>query len=1634
MPSLWRDYNLTDITELLDEAFVYVHTIKEPANIFHEQIKAIQTIIKFQNEYNSLDKKSQQGYIGNVAELREFLLRKGYLGCCTSIIYHSVQQTLKKENPNYKRFVHEIASESVGELLSTKAVIADQNREVLEVKKMNKREIKKMVKRQRDVLCLDEESKITEFKQLRLKVSSRFYSDFKPRQKVWETIMDYIEKDSKLERTVHLANYFLKDPMVVADICIKSQYGGKREFYVINITAKALARLTEVFFRKLSQNSENEAISIPGDKKVMKMQKMLDVVHTVHKTEFHDVIYTNGDCTKWSAAETMPSFIAMTKSLEDKIPVGMYNVLLATFNAWSDKKIQLPMDIYNKVVPSEECNTDYLEKLRSKNLPQIRSTQNFLQGMFNYSSSYKAVCCNNYTYELWKKFYPDSDLKIEHLEHSDDYVTICLYSNIRDFEKYRLLNKMVMRLHGYNDSERKTCSQPYIMEFVSQMSHNGVMLYPQIKKSKEVNLSLPCTGYTKDMEAAMSRVGECHRVGCNLSFLYFFQRLHTLVVAEAYSVLPGMRNNMGRTLKELFSEPVELFGIPDPHPIFSLYCRGDINNYRLYTYGDFEIKEKIRKLYRKSIFLSTVEGVTVEKDDDRYCLASPRFLYDMGNKSLIKLKKNINMPIEEVSRFWEEHPVYKVLKPRSNDMLVPWVKAMFYNRTFMEAYSTTSRARMTLRIPKYVSKPMIVEAVPLSNHYGSQYKWETKILTMKEYYTKIHDQMNNARLDWDHNDEVHLSRIVTKCDPTVSQIYSILDSLTITLTEMSRRQTIQVSANQPRKVSTISLVNEPSVLLQYILDYDLFIKDKRRVVSRSSLEKDVIVIREKYSTELESKNTMALLSIYNDLMITNLKPNVVYTYDRHCGSLLEFIMSTFRNNFHPGYICKVTHTNIGKIIDPTTLEKIYIKDVRRTSDYHRQCLDNICLLHVFFTQTQGLTKFKAMEIMGKVNFKLPEGEITDYKKILKTITSDYMTLQEFKLTERKVASYLKAYYLNDYGLLDELVNNHYSFSYKYNLEADRIGNTYVGKTVVTYCHFNTMVTAHHDEKFGDPLIVVQKHYPTASVSLYNIALRLTHCISQNTYEESNNIDRRMLILGSELKEKIKKLKIPHISHAVSPGQNDYDNVVKIHNVTDYDFYYPILITQLTIRRGGDHHFSTQKAHPRLVDANLTVMLGKSKLFVLPYWRCEQYNNMTTEDVFLNKVPLQFMLEQNRIEYYLNEPHKLKFLTSTDGFEYWYHDLVPELKKHIVTQKIYDFNFNTITTNNDKCKDLLEAKGKGTVEGDFIVKVKKDPVVIPKEEIPDMDFGFDMYDFGTDFLTELPEDETPIYFDGEIEEFDPRKEEIFNPDSPIRDDGFRVNFEEEEIPDGLTVDDVKEGMDEKLYYHINEYIDDDIIQKEIFNRVMDDKFIVDPRTKKKTNHGSRKDDYKFYAKMGTSFMALKLKKVPNLYVLLCKMIFGIPTTHDYMNIYSFRRNLQNMLDLYSCSNLTEKEKVYVLFGLEKLLCGTYLTDVPKKKQGVGFAYDDEGKMFLGVWTDTKGKLSEDKMRQALDSGKVLALDEQHMLVRTDIIRFEKEVDNGLRKGLLTMQPLMVSRKIDNCLLRMQEKLVGYKTDDLLSDFL
>jgi DNA-binding protein len=1301
IPSLWGDYSLNDVHEIMDEAFVYVHTLKEPSSTYHEEVNALKTICQFQEEYDNLNEKYKFGSFFTNEDIKQYLLAKTKIGFCSPIIYNSTQYTINEEKPNFNKIVDLINDESISELISTKAVIKDLDREISEDKKYTKREIKKYIEKLKKYkkdnnqeLTPTELEELESLKKMYLKTNSEYYGEYKPRQKVFETILELLNNNSKIDRTVLLANdYVVNDNgRLVADICIKSQYGSKREFYVINIGAKAIARCTENFFRKLSENSPHEAISIPGDKKTLEMQKMLDRVYqNLPFEEEYNICFVNGDCTKWSAAETMGSFITMVYSLKEKIPKKIYELLLATFNIWSNKSIQIPINIINKVVfpKKDKAENDTLNFLHDhiiKNNGTIHSTQNFLQGMFNYSSSFKAVCCTNYTCYIWKKIYPVSKLYIEHMEHSDDYVVIAVYTNIDEFIRFRILHKIMMRLHGYNDSDRKTNCQLIFMEFVSQMSFNGVMLYPQIKKSKEINTNLQCTGYKTDMESALSRVGECMRVGCNQSFLYFFQRLHVKCVAEAYSLLPGMYNSRTDTYKVLFNTPIEMFGLPDPLPLFSLYCRGNGNNYRLYNYTSLEIKLKIIMLYELALDNKQKENTIYEDHDYCYSLFNPKFMYESKSKALIKIRRKLNISSEQLNEFWENHASYRFIKPRVSEHLITWLKAMFFNRTFVEAYTKSTRTKMAMRLSNFVKDNILKIYLTTEDLFKKPINMIT-IREMKDFFIEVFDKnVNNYQEKLNMNELEYNNRIlkiITKCDPTYSAIYSLLNNIRInTETTYKKTRTIQFSVKTPNKIRSFDLVNSPAILLQYIYNKDDFIMDKRRFKSELSLDKDVNnVLKRLPDNVIKSKNPMDILAVYNDMSISTEKRIIMMGYNRNTNQLVNSVCDVLKYNLIPQRICDVHLHEIVSVIDPFTNDLLYMRGNKLTPDLYQQILENVTLLFVYMFVKLGLQKKYIREYFDNILFIVDDRKGKKsmiLRDVLRKFTLSYFEQYNVDLNTKKIAAYLIATLYGDTSLINDLVTNIYNYTYRFIKRSTYTMGEYRGETVLCFTHMHStqkVILSTKNQK--KPIIIYHNDFNSRAVIIhYNIALRILGLLSDDEYV--------ITMYKNRLNQEVQDLFETKDDFNVFIRQNNILGFVKIINeklttlpISQYNYpeeHVPIFVCKYPIYRGSDIKNKDDLVIPNINDNKLGVFVGKEKIYTLPFWKCKQYDNIVDNNLLLDNMSLKSIFEYRLLQQYFE--NNLQYTSSYNYSSNLDKDL-NNYRYYINENRLYNFKFNNI---------------------------------------------------------------------------------------------------------------------------------------------------------------------------------------------------------------------------------------------------------------------------------------------------------------------------------------------------------------------
>lgn len=824
------------------------------------------------------------------------------------------------------------------------------------------------------------------------------------------------------------------------------------------------------------------------------------------------------------------------------------------------------------------------------------------------------------------------------MEHSDDYVLILLYKDEKEFIEFRIIHKIMMRLHGFNDSERKTSCQNLFMEFVSLMSFNGVMLYPQIKKSKEVNTNLPCTGYTTDMKSAMSRIGECMRWGCNQSFLYFMQKLHSYCLLESYSLLPNMRNWFYKDLDEAKRHPVEMYGIPDTLPLFSLFCKGDINNYRLMMYSEEKYKKNIVGLYNIAKDVNQRENILHENNDYSYSVYNPRFLYESDNKNIMNMRKKINMSKEDLENFWSEHISYRFIKPKSRLLLIKWIRSMFYNRTFTEAYTKTTRTRMTMRLSRYTSKRSIKSEIKFEDIKDIE-SMEKGVMTIRESFEYMkeninkHEKENNELLKRFQNlskdiECLTLSKIITKCDPTVSAIYSILENLVFGLKK--RRKNLSVAAKMPRGITTMSLVNNPSVILQKLYNPNDFISDKRKIKSEYSLQRDIAIVRKTIPKEiLNSKETLAVLSVYNDMMMCFRKQNIMICGKRRPETLEDCVINVLEDNYHPWYTISLRTLGITKIIRPSTREIGYLKkEISR--NYYKICLDNLCMLYTYLNVKRNMTVLEIKHIFDNLYFDGDNNTLT-VSDLLNKYDRNYFKYIKDDMNERKIVAYLKFLFMNDSDLINDLANSCYVYSYKYERTAVRYQTGYKGMTICNFRYLNKNYKVYQKDN-KTPLLISSQPFAGIAHILYNICLKLANIITSqehdNDFYECKYKDY-MVVVDNEIKKMMERL---NIKRTFMLKKNDIIPV-DIKNIMIGDQILPFFQSKITFDFIGEKVEIKKKIYPRVDHKDMKVTLGRNKLYTLPFWKCYQTDNVKYTG---SNREISLLLNYNRLQSFLKD--------------------------------------------------------------------------------------------------------------------------------------------------------------------------------------------------------------------------------------------------------------------------------------------------------------------------------------------------------------------------------------------------------------
>jgi hypothetical protein len=969
LPGIWSDYTLTDIQDLFDDLFVYVLTPKEPSSIFHESIKSVNTILKYQNYFDSLPMTEQAG-VHTFDSFKSHLLNKGLVGCWSSMITSATKLVMKDIISD--RIFNEIQNTHqqthVADIISTKACLPELEinltRKVKNAKgddlkaqkekstsggvKMKSQEskTKNTPSKAYDDLSIKNllkslEQQGIQYVPLRRDLTNTYVNvgtvspvlveKSNGRSKVHDSLLDYLIKNPNTETVLDLSNWNLtrNNKRVDAHICIKSQYGAKREFYVLNLGAKCNAKVLEDTYKVLARELPEEMISEGGDKKLLHIEKLSSAAAQQSKHLDRPLIYTNGDCSKWSASDSMASFISMTKGLFEQAP--FYWHLISILDAWSSKRIHIPLCVLNNLKyrsPNHLCyETGY-----------INSTQNFLQGLMNYTSSVKAAIATRFSILAWKKMYPESMLTVRHLEHSDDYALIVRSSSVKEFCFYRVYHKICQKIFGITDSVKKTNSQFYILEFISLFSFNGQLCYPHIKKTKESGLNVTGQSYQEDAQFSLMRSSEAVRVGVSLSSAYILQVIQSVHTYMAYSLDKRNKCHVGNPR----DYPVELFGMPDCLPLCYLAAGSGANLYRIWKCNK-DMRPAIVKLYEMALKDLDFEAEATEQQS---CLLfTPRTTLQKTSNMIKQIRRKIGLSKADILKYKEEHMEYMFGKPRRTSRLIEWMKSMYYNKSFIKAYGSLSKASVLLRVSHLVSSPC--------------YRLGKKTCYLKEWFDTVTGEP--AQFDWQSSK--YFKQTICGGNINVQLAYKYLRGCHVYTANYRPYSAIATQFPKPYKTTEIS--NPIGKILHYRLNRNTYIEDHGGLQYEYTLLKDADLI-----IGADDLSTDKLLFYYKMYKQYSSKPMYGIGYQDYSslGDYLVFLEQTICNNAFPKISLRMISEKTVQVTDRIWGKALTSTRFGMPRHPIRNVLDNFCLFFYLIVVRYSTTRTEAQQMINKCKF------------------------------------------------------------------------------------------------------------------------------------------------------------------------------------------------------------------------------------------------------------------------------------------------------------------------------------------------------------------------------------------------------------------------------------------------------------------------------------------------------------------------------------------------------------------------------------------------------------------------------------------------------------------------------------------
>nr|AOZ21156.1 polyprotein [Gan Gan virus] len=363
-----------------------------------------------------------------------------------------------------------------------------------------------------------------------------------------------------------------------------------REIFVGEFEAKMCMYLVERIAKERCKLNPEEMISEPGDGKLKVLEQRAEfetryiVKETVQynkaiieKFDNYDAalpmlkkgfkLEINADMSKWSAQDVMYKFFWLTALDPILYPQEKEHILNFLCN-YMRKQLILPDNLMYNLLDQKIQKADDIIALITDGFRtnHFNVKRNWLQGNFNYVSSYlHAVSMSTYK-DLIKATVKDGQTQINSLVHSDDNQTsVIIIQDLypEDIMIHYILNKFerVCLTFGCQANMKKTYATNVIKEFVSLFNICGepFSIYGRFLLTAVSDAAF--LGPYEDFASRISAAQTAIKHGCPPSLAWLSIAIANWITSLTYNMLPGQANDPSKFLDMPRSDvPIELGG------------------------------------------------------------------------------------------------------------------------------------------------------------------------------------------------------------------------------------------------------------------------------------------------------------------------------------------------------------------------------------------------------------------------------------------------------------------------------------------------------------------------------------------------------------------------------------------------------------------------------------------------------------------------------------------------------------------------------------------------------------------------------------------------------------------------------------------------------------------------------------------------------------------------------------------------------------------------------------------------------------------------------------------------------------------------------------------------------------------